>query len=84
MFKPNLGRLLKTGLYLSDSIFSSHGNVDVSEQHEIQLGDWHHVRIATHVDHQKNHFGKYFPAILGLKWTKHELQYCNEEAKWVK
>ncbi len=57
---------------------------DVSGDHEIQLGNWHHGRAATHGDYRKNHFGKYFPAILGLKWTKHELQYCNEEAKWVK
>ena len=36
---------------------------DVSGDHEIQLGNWHHGRVASHHVHQKNHFRKYFPAI---------------------
>ena len=58
----------QANIHLTENMYESvyslaHDNGDVSEEHEIQLGNWHHGRVATHVDHQKNHFGKYFPAI---------------------
>ena len=41
---------------------------DVSGDHEIQLGNWHHGRVAAHNFHQKNHFRKYFPAFWFLHY----------------
>ena len=47
------------------SIFASktHDNGDVSKEHEIQLGFWHHGRVPRHSDIQKNQSRKDFPAI---------------------
>ena len=45
------------------------GTGDVSGDHETRLGNWHHGRVATHGDYQKNHIRKKFPAILSQKWT---------------
>ena len=44
----------------------SHGIGDVGGELEIRFGIWHHGRVATHGDYQKNHFRKDFPAILFL------------------
>ena len=35
----------------------------VSVDHEIQLGNWHHGRVASHDVQEKKHLRKYFPAI---------------------
>ena len=67
-----------------NGIHISHGIRDVGGEHEIGLGIWHHGRVATHGDFQKNHIRKYFPAIFRRKWTKSEIKYCNKVAKWVK
>ena len=62
--------LRQVNLGIKDHLFqkrettpSAHDIGDVSEEHEIQLGIWHHGRVATHGDYQKNHFRKDFPAI---------------------
>ena len=41
----------------------THDNGDVSREHEIQLGFWHHGRVPGHSDIQKNQSRKDFPAI---------------------
>ena len=45
---------------------------DVSGDHKIGMGNWHHSMMNTHSDQQKNHVRKYCPAILGQKLTKCE------------
>ena len=57
---------------------------DVSGDHKFGMGNCHHGVMTTHGDQQKNHVGKYLPAILGQKFTKCKFQYCNQEVKWVK
>ena len=43
--------------------YFTHDNGDVSKEHEIQLGFWHHGRVPGHSDIQKNQSRKDFPAI---------------------
>ena len=40
---------LKISSFLAFSTFA-HGLGDVSKEHEIQLGNWHHGRVATNED----------------------------------
>ena len=48
-------------------LIDAQGIGDVSGDHEIQLGNWHHGRVTIHGDYQKNHIGKYLPAIFVRK-----------------